>query len=143
MQTFNISTTSPRSFTPTSSRPVDFTVLPSQDHLYPPSASFSSIRVPLLPDNYSPDRSSPALAPETPDGPLMTPEIHVVAANPENVVSAVSEVEGMDSRGVELGFVHALEGVKEKAVEEGGMIRDLWKGLMEDVFGSEQKAKTA
>jgi hypothetical protein len=73
----------------------------------------------------------------------MTPEIHVVAANPENVVSAVSEVEGMDVHGVELGFVHTLEGAKDKVVEEGGMIRDLWKGLMEDVFGPEQKAKTA
>lgn len=143
MQTFNISTTSPRSFTPTSSRPVDFAVLPSQDHLYPQSDSFSSIRVPLLPDNESPNRSDPALAPETPDGPLMTPEIHVVAANPENVVSAVSEVEGMDVHGVELGFVHSLDGVKDQVAEEGGMIRDLWKGLMEDVFGPDHKAKTA
>lgn len=135
MQTFNITTTASLK-APTQQRTIDFAVLPD---LYTTTSTSDFIRVPLLPDNYSPDRSSPAMATETLDGPVAMPEIHVVAANPENVVSAVSEVEGMDVHGVELGFVHGLDAVKEKVADEGGMIRDLWKGLVDHVLGEEDK----
>lgn len=144
MQSFNITTTAPSALKASSSvRSIDFAVLPSQEHLYYDHTSMQAIRVPLLPDNVSPDRSSPAMAPETPDAPLAWPQIHVVAANPENVVSAVSEVEGMDVHGVELGFVHGLETAKEKVEEGGSMIRDMWKGLVEHVVGEQSKVKAA
>ena len=62
-----------------------------------------------------------------------------MAADPARVLpAALTEVEGM---GVELGFVHLLEENQrgeEESFEMGrGMIRDLWRGMVEDVFGKE------
>lgn len=86
-----------------------------------------SVRVPLLPDNFSTH-----YAPEAVDGPLAAPQIHIVAANPETVVpAAFTEVEGMGVDGVELQFVH--EGQDSK--QDSGMLTDIWKGL-DDVFGN-------
>lgn len=50
--------------------------------------------------------------------------------------------------GIELGFVHGLEGSGrssggDELLGGQGMIRDLWKGLVDDVFGGEAKAKAA
>lgn len=66
---------------------------------------YASIRVPLLPDNHLGSH-----APEVADGPLPTPQISIVAANPELVqAAALTEVEGMHHDGVELKFVHDAE----------------------------------
>jgi hypothetical protein len=96
--------------------------------------------VPLLPDNTSPPPLS-FRQPEAADAPLPRPEILVVAANPEQVLpSALTEVEGMGVDGIELGFVHDLGREKEgeASFEMGaGMIRDMWRGMVEDVFGSQ------
>jgi len=48
--------------------------------------------------------------------------------------------------GVELRFAHDLHrGQVEHRLEQGGggMIRDIWKGMVEDVFGAEGKKATA
>lgn len=85
-----------------------------------------TVRVPLLPDNFATQ-----YAPEEVDGPLATPEIHIVAANPETVVpAAFTEVEGMGVDGVELKFVH------EGQESEQDSLTDMWKGLVGDVFGN-------
>ncbi|KAL2192003.1 hypothetical protein L209DRAFT_748776 [Thermothelomyces heterothallicus CBS 203.75] len=103
---------------------------------------YAHIRVPLLPDN----RNPPPRQPEAADGPLPPPEILVVAANPEQVLpSALTEVEGMGVDGVELGFAHLLgreESEKESYEMGAGMIRDLWKGMVEDVFGSSSSSSS-
>lgn len=135
MQTFTTSS-SPRARADTST--IDHFVMPDPEAL-DAASSEPALRVPLLPDSFT-----VAHAPETPDAPLPSPQISVVAANPDDVmpVSPLTEVEGMGADGVELGFVHGLEG-KEPEREEGGMIRDLWKGLMEDVFGEQKEPTTA
>ncbi|GAB1315109.1 hypothetical protein MFIFM68171_05319 [Madurella fahalii] len=98
---------------------------------------YAHIRVPLLPDNASP----PAWLrqPEVPDAPLAAPEILVVAPDPARVApAALTEVEGMGVDGVELKFAHELgrEDERTESFEMGqGMIRDLWRGMIEDVFG--------
>ncbi|KAJ9156508.1 hypothetical protein NKR23_g852 [Pleurostoma richardsiae] len=137
MQTFH---TSPRTAARLDTSAVDFAVLPSLDAASPEPQP--ALRVPLLPDNYSPDRTG--FAPEVQDGPLPAPQISVVAASPDVVLpaSALTEVEGMGVDGVELSFAHAPEPAKGQG-PEGGMLRDLWKGLVEDVFGGESKAKHA
>jgi hypothetical protein len=90
--------------------------------------SLAQVRVPLLPDNFVTHH-----APDVADGPLPTPEISVIAANPDTVSpSALTEVEGMGIDGVELGFVHETQ----EAPKEPGMLTDLWKGLVDDVFSS-------
>ncbi|KXX74175.1 hypothetical protein MMYC01_209149 [Madurella mycetomatis] len=98
---------------------------------------YAHIRVPLLPDNVSP----PAWfrQPEVPDAPLPRPEIVVVAPDPaRDLPAALTEVEGMGVDGVELKFAHELgrENEAAESFEMGqGMIRDLWRGMVEDVFG--------
>ncbi|KAJ9154673.1 hypothetical protein NKR19_g4484 [Coniochaeta hoffmannii] len=137
MQTF---TTTSRPSARADSSTIDFAVMPSHESLFPTTASPSpTLRVPLLPDAFDVSHA----APDTPDSPIPAPEISVVAADPDSVmaVSPLTEVEGMGADGIELGFVHGLDAGKKKGEqEEGGMIRDLWKGLMEDVFGEDKKA---
>jgi hypothetical protein len=107
---------------------------------------YAHIRVPLLPDNATP--APWARRPEAVDAPLPRPVISVVAARPEVVLpAALTEVEGMGVDGVELRFAHDLHrGPAEPGLEEGGgggMIRDIWKGMVEDVFGAEGKKAVA
>ncbi|KAH7025915.1 uncharacterized protein B0I36DRAFT_365559 [Microdochium trichocladiopsis] len=96
---------------------------------------YASIRVPLLPDNHFGSH-----APEVADGPLPTPEISIVAANPELVqAAALTEVEGMNIDGVELKFVHDPEPRSTSDQSGGSMLQDIWKGLVDDVFPETSK----
>ncbi|KAK3359065.1 hypothetical protein B0T25DRAFT_85264 [Lasiosphaeria hispida] len=116
--------------------PIDHAILPdlfASHHASPDPYAY--IRVPLLPDN----RAPPAFArlPEAVDAPLPAPEILVVAANPDLVLpAALTEVEGMGVDGVELGFVRDIG--RDVEAEGHGMVRDIWKGLVEDVFGEKK-----
>ncbi|KAL2118509.1 hypothetical protein VTJ04DRAFT_8169 [Mycothermus thermophilus] len=165
MQTFHHSAPRP---TPPSFATVDRAVLPRiDDYSIPTTAPWESyepldyagtvpnrmydpyahIRVPLLPDRKSGSASAQAggfHAPEVADAPLPRPEIVVVAADPDRVMpAALTEVEGMGVDGVELGFAHLIgreEEAKQESYEMGeGMIRDLWKGMVDDVFGSSSR----
>jgi hypothetical protein len=142
MQTFHHSAPKP---TPHQTSTIDSAILPnlhmSAETLYDP---YAHIRVPLLPDNTSPPPVQ-FRQPEAADLPLRQAEILVVAANPEQVLpAALTEVEGMGVDGVELGFAHLLGGEGKEGRQGdydemgGGMIRDLWKGMMDDVFGGSQ-----
>jgi hypothetical protein len=113
---------------------IDYMVFPTSESLTPPEPDPTlTMRYPLLPDNFLTKH-----APEHSDEPLAAPEIVVIAADPSNVMpSALTEVEGIGVDGVELKFAHAPD---EKGEKEPGMLTDLWKGLIEDVFG-ENKAK--
>jgi len=92
---------------------------------------YASIRVPLLPDNHLGSH-----APEVADGPLPTPEISIVAANPELVqAAALTEVEGMTHDGIELKFVHDPEPHSSSAEYGSGMLQNIWKGLVDNVPG--------
>lgn len=70
-----------------------------------------------------------------------------MAADPSRVhaVSALSEVEGMGPDGVELSFAHEypVRGTSEGQQYAGGMLTNMWKGLVDDVFGAADKAKPA
>lgn len=114
---------------------MDFTVLPMLDAA-PASEMGQVVRVPLLPDNFTPDRS--AFAAEMPDAPLPAAEISIVAAHPENVLSPLTEVEGIGLDGIELKFVH--EPTTAAPSGEQGMLRDVWHGLIDDVFGPRKSA---
>lgn len=127
---------------------LDFAVLPGAEDLLPSppssSAAYSTIRVPLLPDNFAPARSATlGHGPEVPDAPLPGPEIVVLAADPgrADAVSALTEVEGMGPDGAELRFAHGGGagggGGEEGAGEEyaGGVLRGIWKGLLDGVVG--------
>jgi len=140
MQTFSFQTSAPsRAQLDTST--IDFAAMPSSASLYPEPSDdpFARLRVPLLPDNFMPDRTKmEGHAPEAQDAPLAAPEINVLAAHPESVVpSALTEVEGMGIDGVELNFVHDVHAPAPE--REPGMLTDVWKGLLDDVFGEKKQ----
>lgn len=136
MQGFRTSAPKPAAALPPT---VDATVLPD---LWAAEAEANDssrfyIRVPLLPDNSAPPAGTHA--PEVMDAPLPRAQISVVAANPHLVLpSALTEVEGMGVDGVELSFAHELHRAPE--APEQGMLRDIWKGLVDDVFGEKKPA---
>lgn len=104
----------------------------------PPKNPFSKLRVPLLPDNYTPNRSADSgHALEELDPAIPGPEISIIASHPEDVVPAtISEVVGND--GVEVDITQ-LTGVfsknSEKEVKEPGILSELWSGLVDDILG--------
>lgn len=124
---------------------------------------FDTIRVPLLPDNKTPppptvqrmplfDELKPEQRGEITfegDADLMAskPAVAVVANKPGQVLPASlsQEVVDMDNwtgaDWVSLGFVRDIAREEAKAQEEAagsqGMIKDLWRGMVEDVFGSD------
>lgn len=129
-------TSAPRPARLSSVPTLDTTVLPDLSAQDAAPDPYAYIRVPLLPDNHSPPAG--ARRPEALDAPLPRPEISVVAANPDSVLpSALTEVEGMGVDGVELKFAFDLH---KEAEPEQGMVRDIWKGMMDDLFGKEKVA---
>ncbi|KAK3351917.1 hypothetical protein B0H65DRAFT_139512 [Neurospora tetraspora] len=126
---------------------------------------FDTIRVPLLPDNKTPppptvqrmplfDELKPEQRGEIAsegDADLMAnkPAVAVVANKPGQVLPASlsQEVVDMDNwtgaDWVSLSFVRDMAREEAKAQEEQaggqGMIRDLWRGMVEDVFGAPAK----
>ncbi|KAL2204167.1 hypothetical protein CC79DRAFT_1336811 [Sarocladium strictum] len=112
----------------------DVTILPSSSLLQPSSSYINEIRVPLLPDAYT--TAHPAAAAPISE----TPEVTIVASDPENVIpaSALTEVAsagGADT--INLGFAHSSQQAESK--DEGNMLTDLWKGMVDDVFGAAAK----
>ncbi|KAJ4407310.1 hypothetical protein N0V82_009948 [Gnomoniopsis sp. IMI 355080] len=127
---------------------IDFAFLPALDSPSADILTAAALRMPLLPDNVETERAPTLFAPEAVDEPLQAPEIVVMAADPAavNVVSALSEVEGMGPDGVELrfGFGRGGGAGEEEAGEEfaGGMLKGFWNGIVDDVLGA-QKGKVA
>jgi len=113
--------------------------MPTTSSLFPPPSTepFVHLRVPLAPDNYEPSRLH---EPDAPVSPLPAAEIVVMAANPETVSpAALTEVEGIGPDGVELNFARDIHATADEAEErEPGMITDLWRGMLEDVFGEKK-----
>jgi len=131
MQTFR--TSAPRPTPAAGPATIDCAVLPPLSALSTPAPE-PVMRIPLLPDTVV---AATSRLPEAADPPLAAPEILVVAADPSRVApSALTEVGGMGVDGVELRFVH--EAAPEAAPQQG-MLRDLWGGLVDDVFGEKPK----
>lgn len=97
-------------------------------------------RYPLLPDSFNISHAEAIQEQEVEA--VERPKINVIAASPD-VVSAgapLAEIEGVGDAGerVELGFVRDLHG-EPKGGEEGGLVSDLWKGFLDDVFGPKKE----
>lgn len=98
--------------------------------------TITRIRVPLLPDNYSPNRAQgTGQEVETLDGPLMIQEIRVIAAHPQQVLpSAMTEVVGNEAMMDDVRLGMAYEADPEEN-QERGMLGQIWGGLVDDIFG--------
>lgn len=87
-----------------------------------------------MPDNYNVQHASPEPVAE----PVLQGQINVVAADPDNIsVAPLTEIEGMNLNGIELTFAHE----QPKQESEQGMLKDIWKGLVNDVFGGPNNGK--
>jgi len=107
------------------------------------------LRIPLLPDNYSPDRKSEALQEAV--EPVMRPEISTVSADGTHITgpSAMSEV--TDNHSVELDpytLVTAVNAAASKMtalpiekLKEPGVIKQFWDGFVEDLMGGKKVHK--
>lgn len=108
-------------------------VLPA---LHPLPVSSEPIpRVPLLPDNYGAYHASLSDAAD-----LSARPGTILATNPENVIpgAPLAEVEPVTIDGIELKFAHEPAPVHD--VDTGStIIRDLWRGMVEDVIGGTPK----
>lgn len=123
------------------------------DHAFLPDLSaaepvnpFSRLRVPLLPDNYNPDRSSTSMhAVEALDEAIPRPEISIVAAHPGHVsVAALTEV--VDNAGIDVDLKDLTAGFSSTPVEElqePGALKELWAGFIDDFFGAKSGPKAA
>jgi hypothetical protein len=101
-----------------------------------PKNPFSKLRVPLLPDNYTPDRSADsAHAMESLDEAVPRPEILIVASHPEDVApAAMTEVVGND--GVEQDIDELTKSFKHdvEEIKEPGILKELWSGFVDDLL---------
>ncbi|ELR06614.1 hypothetical protein GMDG_08087 [Pseudogymnoascus destructans 20631-21] len=127
MQGFHTATSSPA---PVAMSSIDFVFFPTHDAITTPHQS--ALRVPLLPDNYTPDRSiGSAHAPEAEVMPLQRSEISIIAARPETVASALTEVVGL---GREMGLGELTrafaEGVERVEGEVMGGLRGVVGGFV-------------
>ena len=107
---------------------LDATVLP---RLHETSTPEPEPFMPLLPDNYGAFHvlETAELKPTT---------ATILAANPENVVpgSPMASIDTVNLDGVELKFAHETPAEQK---DEGSFLGDIWRGMVDDVFGAVKK----
>jgi hypothetical protein len=117
---------------------IDFFFLPEIPE--PPSINpFSNLRVPLLPDNYNPDRSpNSSHAPESLDEAVPSSEILIVASHPEDVLpAALTEV--VRNEAIDADLEELTKGFQVSETDEAkepGILKELWVGLVDDILGT-------
>jgi hypothetical protein len=112
----------------------------------PPTNPFAKLRVPLLPDNYAPDRSATsAHAVESLDEAVPRPEIMIVASHPEDVLpAAMSEV--VQNEGIESSIEDLTKAFKSAGTDESkepSTLQQLWGGVLDDIFGAKTPKATS
>jgi len=145
MQTFH---TSPSSSSPAATaKNLDSTILPSFELLRSHNTGYKGPDEPRIP--ITPDNMSGYL--ETSEVPVQKPQPTILAADPDKVESAshLAKVDTVGLDGVELKFVHEDPARSSSSQQDnpdepqGGMLRDLWKGMVDDVFGGPPVKKAA
>lgn len=118
---------------------LDAAVIPSPRDLAAALHPAAAPRVPLLPDNYAAAHGPLAAADD--DAAVRAPDVSIVAADPDNVIpgTPLSEVQGIALDGVELKFVHERRRELDAHTPRGGMLRDLWHGMVDDILGPAAK----
>ena len=117
---------------------IDFAYLPNFDGTL--DDGHSNIRVPIVPDAY--DTKSKDVPHLAPDGPIMKPEIYTVTQTQADThaPTAMSEVADnhaadMDPFGLTETVGKAARKVVDKAGGEAGIVKQVWDGLLDDLFG--------
>lgn len=105
------------------------------------------MRIPLLPNNYSPLRSSNHAQEETIQS-VTRPEISTVSANgthhespsamSEVVDNHAMDVDPFDLTNTVTNAAAKMTGVPAEKLKEPGVVQELWNGMLDDVFGSKK-----
>lgn len=118
---------------------IDAAVIPdmADDAAIPEAAP----NVPLLPDaDFASHGLSKVTAAEEP--PPNPDEATIVAADPENVLpgTPMRRVDPPSLDSIELKFVHEHQDADAQTKDDSTMLGDLWRGMLDDVFGAKGKA---
>jgi hypothetical protein len=108
-----------------------------------PVNPFDKLRVPLLPDNYYPNRSADSVhAAEELDAAMPRSEISIIAAHPDNVSpAAMSEVVGNDGLDVDISqLTSGFSDLMPTEIKEPGVLKELWTGIVDDILGAAKPA---
>ncbi|KAG9690616.1 hypothetical protein KCU76_g8035, partial [Aureobasidium melanogenum] len=122
---------------------IDFAYFPDFD---PDNAEASAIRVPLLPNNFSPARTG-AHSLEAADDMVMKPQINTMAA--DKIISNFSEVSDNNAMTIDFqGMAERIAAASQKAAqapiaEQTSILKQLWKGIVEDFKGVQAKPVAA
>ena len=105
-------------------------------HMEAAANPLEQLRVPLLPDTYNPNRSSFHAA-EALDAAAPRSEISIVAAHPEHVAAAMSEVVGNDGLDVDIGqLTSGFADHLPVQIREPGALKELLTGIVDDILGA-------
>ncbi|MCJ1313447.1 hypothetical protein MMC25_007125 [Agyrium rufum] len=126
---------------------VDFAYFPQYQLSFANANADDVIRVPLLPDNYTPPANHEQTLYSGPAQDVHRHEISTTSHAPESViVSAMSEV--TDNHAIELDPYELTEKVAMAAKRivgaspaEEGALRAFWNGLLDDILGAKKMAK--
>lgn len=145
MRPFHVS---PKIDTGHDASPIDFAFMP--EHTLEASSPPEIMRVPLLPDNSTPLPQSQNHQ-ETIE-PVVRPQISTISANSTHIESPSSMTEVTDNHAIDLDPFNLTSKVvasASKAIDtsvkedqEPGAVKELWNGLLDDLFGSKKLGRT-
>jgi len=145
---------------------IDFAYLPT--HEVDADAAVQTIRVPLLPQtDFTPMRTggvamhevdvpvdilTTAVSPgqESHTSQVMRPEIVTASADSTHISAPSAMHEVHDNSAMDIDFhgmaertAATVKKMESQVEEQAGVVKQLWNGLLDDVFGSKQKASKA
>ncbi|KAI1007259.1 hypothetical protein K3495_g963 [Podosphaera aphanis] len=106
-------------------------------------SDYDNPRVPLLPDNYTPNRSlHSTLLTDSLDTALPEPEISIVASHPEHSLpAAISETFDNDGLDLNLSGLIAPATNQTSEIPEDSILKGLWHGVIEDIIAPKLKVE--
>nr|POF16404.1 hypothetical protein CFP56_23922 [Quercus suber] len=128
---------------------IDFAFLPAAETLEAAPSDALSLRVPIIPTNFAPLRTG-AHGPEPADAPVMKAEISSMSgdavfapmadSHDDHAMHADFQRSSSVAAGIAASMAAGLELIKTPVVEQlnqagEGIVGQLWRGMVEDVFG--------
>lgn len=114
-----------------------------------PASNNYEMRVPLLPDNFYPARRSAAH--QEAIEPVIRPEISLMSGDGTNIASPSAMSEVVDNYAVDLdpydltakvqAAASKMTGIPVEKLNEPGMLKELWNGVLDDVLGAKKPGK--
>ena len=131
---------------PKDSSPIDFAFMPQYTVIEPKQPEI--MRIPLLPNNFFPSRTSEA---QEAIEPVIRPEISTVSADSTHIASPSAMSEVTDNHAIELdpydltskvtAAAAKMTGMPVEKLKEPGVVKEIWNGLLDDLLGSKKMAR--